>query len=66
MGGGGRLLGTGHPTIDRLERPLPGFLWLGLTPNDSSSGQRRRFGGINKRGDRYLRIFFIHGAMAYA
>ena len=36
--------------------------WLGLTPRESSSGQRRCLGGISKRGDRYLRMLFIHGA----
>jgi DNA-binding beta-propeller fold protein YncE len=29
--------------------------WLGLTPRESSSGGRRRLGGISKRGDVYLR-----------
>ena len=36
--------------------------WLGLTPRESSSGQRRHLGGISKRGDCYLRRLFIHGA----
>lgn len=36
--------------------------WLGLTPCESSSGQHRCLGGISKRGDRYLRMLFIHGA----
>lgn len=36
--------------------------WLGLTPRESSSGQRRHLGGIRKRGDGYLRMLFIHGA----
>lgn len=36
--------------------------WRGLTPRESSSGQRRCLGGISKRGDRYLRMLFIHGA----
>lgn len=35
--------------------------WLGLTPSESSSGTRRRLGGITKRGDRYLRTLLIHG-----
>lgn len=35
---------------------------LGLTPRESSSGQRRHLGGISKRGDRYLRMLLIHGA----
>lgn len=36
--------------------------WLGLTPRESSSGGRRRLGGISKRGDVYLRTLLIHGA----
>jgi transposase len=38
--------------------------YLGLTPRESSSGSRRRLGGISKRGDRYLRTLLIHGARA--
>ena len=29
--------------------------WLGLTPRESSSGGRRRLGGISERSDVYLR-----------
>ncbi len=36
--------------------------WLGLTPRESSNGQRRHLGGISKRGDCYLRMLFIHSA----
>jgi transposase len=36
--------------------------YLGLTPNERSSGTKRRLGGISKRGDRYLRTLLIHGA----
>jgi transposase len=36
--------------------------WLGLTPKESSSGNRRRLGHISKRGDPYLRTLLIHGA----
>lgn len=38
--------------------------WLGVTPSEHSSGQRRHLGGITKRGDGYLRKLFIHGARA--
>ena len=41
--------------------PLVAIL-RGLTPRESSSGQRRCLGGISKRGDRYLRMLFSHGA----
>ncbi|MGH9477573.1 MAG: IS110 family transposase, partial [Terriglobales bacterium] len=36
--------------------------WLGLTAREHSSGERRRLGGISKRGDVYLRTLLIHGA----
>jgi len=36
--------------------------WLGLTPKESSSAQRRQLGKISKQGDRYLRTLLIHGA----
>jgi len=38
--------------------------YLGLTPREHSSGQRRRLGTISKRGDTYLRMLLIHGARA--
>jgi transposase len=36
--------------------------YLGLTPRERSTGQRRRLGAISKRGDTYLRMLLIHGA----
>jgi transposase len=36
--------------------------WVGLTPRESSSGNRRRLGRISKQGDPYLRMLLIHGA----
>lgn len=36
--------------------------FLGLTPREHSSGDRRVLGGISKRGDRYLRTLLTHGA----
>lgn len=36
--------------------------WLGLTPKEHSSGNRRHLGGISKRGDPYLRTLLVHGA----
>ena len=38
--------------------------WLGLTPKEYSSGNRRHLGGISKRGDSYVRMLLIHGARA--
>jgi transposase len=36
--------------------------WLGITPRESSSGERRRLGRITKKGDPYLRTLLVHGA----
>jgi transposase len=36
--------------------------WLGLVPNQHSSGGKERLGSISKRGDAYLRTLLIHGA----
>jgi transposase len=36
--------------------------WLGLTPREYSSGERRRLGSISKQGDVYLRTLLVHGA----
>lgn len=36
--------------------------WLGLTPREFSSGERRFLGRISKQGDRYLRMLLVHGA----
>lgn len=36
--------------------------FIGLTPKENSSGQKRRLGRISKQGDVYLRTLLIHGA----
>lgn len=36
--------------------------YLGITPREFSSGERRRLGRISKRGDSYLRMLLTHGA----
>lgn len=36
--------------------------WLGLVPRQHSSGNKIRLSGISKRGDRYVRTLFVHGA----
>ena len=38
--------------------------WIGLVPNQHSSGGRDRLGSISKQGDRYLRSLFVAGALA--
>lgn len=39
-------------------------VWMGLTPRQSSSGEKFTSGGITKRGNRYLRKQLVHGARA--
>jgi transposase len=53
---------VGH--IHAFHRARQFASWLGLTPREHSSGPRRRFGGISKRGDVYLRCLLTHGARA--
>lgn len=36
--------------------------WLGLTPNERSSAEKRRLGKISKQDDVYLRTLLVHGA----
>ena len=38
--------------------------WLGLVPNQHSSGGKNQLGHISKRGDKYVRMLLIHGARA--
>ena len=38
--------------------------WLGLVPQQRSSGGKERLGKISKRGDGYIRQLVIHGARA--
>ena len=38
--------------------------WLGLTPQQHSTGGKTRLGGISKKGDRYLRRLLVVGATA--
>jgi len=39
--------------------------WLGITPQQHSSGAKERLGQITRRGDSYLRTLLVHGARAY-
>src|SRR6476659_2910850 len=38
--------------------------WLGLVPKQMSTGDRTILGRITKRGNRYLRMLFVQGALA--
>jgi transposase len=39
--------------------------WLGLVPQQHSSGGKERLGHISKRGDSYIRRLLVHGARAH-
>lgn len=47
-----------------FSHPKDFSVWLGITPSQHSSGDKVRYGGISKRGNRYLRKQLIHGARA--
>jgi transposase len=54
-----------HATVGDIQRFPCGrrfASWLGLTPREYSSGERRRLGSISKQGDVYLRTLLVHGA----
>ncbi|SER00931.1 Transposase [Azotobacter beijerinckii] len=38
--------------------------WLGMTPREFSSGDRRKLGHISRQGNTYVRTLLIHGARA--
>ena len=50
---------AGAPQHFRSGRHLAA--WLGLTPREHSTGNRRHLGSISKRGDVYVRTLLIHG-----
>lgn len=38
--------------------------WLGMTPREHSSGERRKLGHISRQGNTYVRTLLIHGSRA--
>lgn len=53
-------LGTGK----QFKRGRDASAALGVVPRQHTSGDKNRLMGITKRGDKYLRSLFIHGARA--
>lgn len=51
--------------ITRFETPRQLMSYLGLTPSEYSSGERRRQGGITKAGNTHARRALVEGAWAY-
>jgi transposase len=51
--------------LTRFEKPRQLMSYLGLTPSEYSSGERRRQGGITKTGNTHARRALIEGPWAY-
>ena len=51
--------------LTRFEHPRQLMDYLGLTPSESSSGERRRQGSITKAGNTHARRALVEGAWAY-
>lgn len=51
---------VGQPERFRNGRTLSA--WLGMTPTENSSGDRRKLGSISRQGNTYVRMLLIHGA----
>jgi transposase len=51
--------------LTRFEHPRQLMDYLGLTPSESSSGERRRQGALTKAGTTHARRVLVEGAWAY-
>jgi len=51
--------------LTRFDRPRQLMNYLGLTPSEYSSGERRRQGGITKMGNGHARRVLVEAAKAY-
>jgi transposase len=51
--------------LTRFENPRQLTAYLGLTPSEHSSGEKRKQGGITKTGNGHARRVLIEGAWAY-
>jgi transposase len=51
--------------LTRFDNPRQLMSYLGLTPSESSSGERRRQGSITKTGNTHARHALVEGAWAY-
>ena len=51
--------------LTRFDNPRQLMSYLGLTPSESSSGERRRQGSLTKTGNTHARHALVEGAWAY-
>ncbi len=62
---GAVILMTELGDLTRFDTPRKVMSYLGLTPSEYSSGERRRQGGITKAGNSHARRALVEGAWAY-
>ncbi|MGH2356525.1 MAG: IS110 family transposase [Candidatus Limnocylindria bacterium] len=62
---GAIILMTELGDLTRFDTPRQLMSYLGLTPSEYSSGERRRQGGITKAGNSHARRALVEGAWAY-
>jgi len=62
---GAVILMTELGDLTRFDTPRQLMSYLGLTPSEYSSGERRRQGGITKAGNSHARRALVEGAWAY-
>jgi transposase len=51
--------------LSRFEHPRQLMGWLGVTPSEHSSGEKRRQGSITKNGNAYARKLLVEAAWSY-
>ena len=51
--------------LSRFDHPRQLTAWLGLTPSEHSSGQRRKLGSITKAGNSHARHLLVEAAWSY-
>ncbi|TDG01257.1 IS110 family transposase [Paraburkholderia guartelaensis] len=51
--------------LSRFEHPRQLMAWLGVTPSEHSSGNKRRQGSITKTGNSYARKLLVEAAWSY-
>lgn len=51
--------------LSRFDHPRQLTAWLGLTPSEHSSGQRRKLGSITKAGNGHARHLLVEAAWSY-
>jgi len=51
--------------LSRFAHPRQLMAWLGVTPSEHSSGEKRRLGSITKNGNSYARKLLVEAAWSY-